>query len=1060
MLDYAFDFTNSETDYSLELCRDSDWKSSKHRVLIVLQTVPQISLRKKELATDYVRDTLTNCIKTARRMARDIADIPHFSFAVANFNNYPHLSLKGSARAEAEVSFTARINKMIRKLKPTHVFVSGDQAAAHLIGIPEVSRKRGWVTKKAGLRYSSTFDLDKAFGERFKNADVLGVWCRHLSHLLLGKHPFDLKDLVAVPKYAGTIKEFKVLMQKLESTDSKNLIAVDTETANLSANCNAIYTIQFCFDTDPTVGWVLPIQHPKTPFSSKEISYIHKRLGAWFDRRADLPTLVTFNGSFDLMVIRSEFRLPILYFPIWEIRAGEHNLDENIGSLHKVGPAMGNLAAIFASYGNDFYYTASFSKADRASSGLVEANDPNFLRYAATDVVSLLGIRKKQLQRAKIERLGNKSYLPWFRAHMHYIMGPTTHTISHLQADGSYVSREYLKAMLAPDSELRKEIKIQERKLRKLPEVIEANRRLLESYGLRAGSLWGDGNEQWVFKLSKPDHKRLLFFDILGLEPLSETKGGQPAIDKEFIEHYEARSKAVAILGSWSKRQKLLSTYGVGWLKRLDIDLDSRKDGHIRASYNFFNVVTGRLGSSDPNLQNIPSRGVLAKIIKAMFVAPRSKLLIRFDYSAHEVRMWAIAAVDKALANSFAAGLKLRQQLISAMDDQVVAAIKSDLKTKGDIHIQNVFRFFGKWVTKDDPLRYAIKAVVFGVLYGKGAPSLGRDVGPYATAKRELSALDKSLRAEKDPKARKAIKAKMKDLRRFIHSADEATQEQEDTRYAQSIIDKMFAEFRKGGQWTEKMKGLAESEHYAYSPFGRKRRMWSALTGIRSVIAAGVRQGSNAPIQGYASESGVRSSRDVALAYYTALPELAEELGYSTEPEALRRLWIEFNRIVHDALYHAVPYEMVLPFIHILQWHSTFGLAAALGKEFNLDFLVPPEIEIEIGAQDTRTYAWDWTMPGLARIIDKSVQDAQELGLLDRDPEEVMRCIWKPYQVASVRKTLQKRWPILNVRDLRKPIANMHQNYLKTIEDPDDRRRYKKIMKAISHDRSEHNAIR
>lgn len=1050
MLDSYFQFRNSDKEYELDLARDRDWSSTKRRVLIVLQTVPSISLKEKLLTAGYVHDTLVNCIKTSRRMARAIKPIPDFSFAVVNFNNFPHFKLGGSAKAEAEATFASRINRIIKKLKPTHVFISGDQAAVHLLEEPNVEMKRGWVFQKGGIKYCSTFDLDRGLGKNFSTADLLGFWCRHLSHLLLGKHPFSLKDQLAKPKYVGSVKAFDKLMDRIDALGAKDQIAVDTETLNLSANHNSIYTIQFCLSTDPAVGFVLPLHHPKTPFNSTELRYISKRLRKFFSREKNLPTLITFNGSFDLMVIRSQFKLPIIYHPVYEIRAGEHLLDENIGTLKSVGPPMGGLAAIYAMYENDFYFTAAFSKAERATTGLVAPDNPDFLKYGARDVVSIMGIRAQQLKRAEIEPFkGN--YRPWFEAHMRHIMGATTHTISHLQADGSYISRVYLRQMLAPDSALRQEIKKQEIKLRKLPEAAEANKRILEASGMKAGSLWGNENSQWVLKLSKTAHKQVLFFDVLGLPPVSETKTGQPAVDQEFIDAYADKHPAVSVLGEWSKRQKLLSTYGKGWLRRISKDIDSREDGRIRASYSFFQVVTGRLGSWDPNLQNIPSRGNLSKIIKAMFTTTPGKLLIRFDYSAHEVRMWAIAAADEALANSFLVGLNLRQQLIKALDDAIVAEIKTQLKTKGDIHVQNVHRFFGKWVTKDDPLRYAIKAVVFGVLYGKGARSLGEDCGPYATAKRELKQLRKKRRSSTDTAERDKLLKQIKKLRKFIHSASPADQEKEDTRYAQDIIDKMFAEFSKGGAWTNKMKELAQNEHYAYSPFGRKRRMWAALTGVRSVIAAGVRQGSNAPIQGYSSESGVRSSRDVAKAYYKAMPELAAELGYATDAKSLRRLWVEFNRIVHDALYHAVPYEMVLPFLHVLQWHSTFGLAAALGEEFNIDFPVPPEIEIEIGAQDTTTETWDWTMPGLARIIDKTVCNAAAMELLDRPVNDVMLAIYKPYLSDKVRNILQDRWPLLNVPDLEEPIRNMHKKYLLTLkEQPEEHSRYKKIMKVLN----------
>lgn len=745
MLDTPFTFRFSEKEYDIELARDTDWKHGKRRMLIILQTVPTISLAQKKLTAEYVHDTLVNCIKTARKMAAPVKHPPEFSYAVANFNNYPHFKLSGNARAEAEVSFTTRINKLIRKLKPTHVFISGDQAASHIIVEPNIEMKRGWVFDRDGIKYASTFDLDKCFSKNFLYADLLGFWSRHLSHLMLGCHPYSLQDLLCKPRYVGDLNSFKKLMNRLEALGQSDYLAVDTETANLSANCNSIYTIQFCLSTDPAVGYVIPMHHPKTPFGSKELKYISGRLRKLFDRRKNLPTLITFNGNFDLMVIRSQFQLPIIYHPVWEIRAGEHLLDENIGTLKNVGPAMGGLAAVLASYGNDFYFTAAFSKSERTTTGLTDPDNKDFLKYGAMDVCSIMQIRKQQLRRASHEELNGKPYKPWFVAHMHHIMGATTHTISHLQADGSYVSKAYLKSLLAPDSPLREEIRKQERKLRDMPAAIEANSIILKESGMKAGSLWGEGSTQWVFKLSKPAHKKILFFDVLGLSPISETKSGQPAIDKGFIEAYEDQAPEVKILGDWSKRQKLLGTYVKGWLKRLNTDLDSRQDHHIRASYSFFQVLTGRLGSWDPNLQNIPSRGLLSKIIKAMFIAPRGKLLVRFDYSAHEVRMWAIAAVDQILANSFLAGLELRQQLIQAVDDAIVAEIRSVLKTKGDIHIQNCHRFFGKWVTKDDPLRQAVKSVIFGVLYQKGAKSLGEDI-----RKNDLREIDAKMRRVKE----------------------------------------------------------------------------------------------------------------------------------------------------------------------------------------------------------------------------------------------------------------------------------------------------------------------
>jgi DNA polymerase I-like protein with 3'-5' exonuclease and polymerase domains len=100
--------------------------------------------------------------------------------------------------------------------------------------------------------------------------------------------------------------------------------------------------------------------------------------------------------------------------------------------------------------------------------------------------------------------------------------------------------------------------------------------------------------------------------------------------------------------------------------------------------------------------------------------------------------VWSIASFDKVLAAAFKAGQKLRQSFIQNPSDENKKAIKE----KGDIHILNVLRFFKKLVDKEHPLRDAVKAVVFGVLYGKSAETLGND-----TKASDIGTLKEKIRA-------------------------------------------------------------------------------------------------------------------------------------------------------------------------------------------------------------------------------------------------------------------------------------------------------------------------
>src|SRR5690606_10596446 len=109
---------------------------------------------------------------------------------------------------------------------------------SHLIDEPNIEMKRGWISVQQGIKYTSTFDLDKALTKNFAYADILGYWCRHLSYLLIGKHPFSIKDVRPKPRYVGDLASFKKLMSRIEALGSDDLVAVDTETLNLSARSN------------------------------------------------------------------------------------------------------------------------------------------------------------------------------------------------------------------------------------------------------------------------------------------------------------------------------------------------------------------------------------------------------------------------------------------------------------------------------------------------------------------------------------------------------------------------------------------------------------------------------------------------------------------------------------------------------------------------------------------------------------------------------------------------------------------------------------------------------
>jgi hypothetical protein len=712
MLDQKFRFDT--LGYDLALRRDPHWKVSSARMLIILQTVDSADLKAEELAST---PTLLNCIKYSRKEARKWGSIPEFAYAVINFNDDKHLHLKDAARRTEESKFKVRVQALIDRLKPTHILFSGD--INKLYSIPNADLKMGWVHEIEKRKVTSTLDLARLCEKEGQFSNLLGFFCRDLANLHLGYMPYNVGNFKNTPVYVDTIERFDKMLTLF---DESEFVAFDTEDRNLSVYHNAIYTAQFCFDRLPTRGFIVPVDHPKQKcFTEEQREYIKDKLRWVFTRSK--AKLVTFNGKFDLRVVRTCLNLPYVANQVWEISSGEHHLDENISWLSTLGIKRGGLAATLCAYGNDHYLNAEFRKEDSGSIGNIDPTDPSFQEYSSMDVVCLLQIKKKQIERASKIRLEEREYLPYFVNHMLHQMSDTEHQLSHLRQDGSHINRAYLRSLLGKDSVLAAELSRLLGELYVHPAIQQANAELLKESGFKAGSLFGNKAKQWIFSFGKTPHKQKLFFDILGLPAIKKTKAGADAIDKDYIAYYKDKNIVVAMFGEVQEASKLLSTYVRGWYKRLRADLDGSNDSHLRPDYSAIDVDTGRLCSKNPNLQNIPARGRLSKIIKAMFRALRGYPSVRFDYSAHEVRMWSVVSRDLALADVFRKGQELRQQWIKNPTPENKEAIKKD----GDVHILNVKRFFKKIVDKSHPLRDAVKAVVFGVIYGKGPKTLGDD---------------------------------------------------------------------------------------------------------------------------------------------------------------------------------------------------------------------------------------------------------------------------------------------------------------------------------------------
>ena len=200
------------------------------------------------------------------------------------------------------------------------------------------------------------------------------------------------------------------------------------------------------------------------------------------------------------------------------------------------------------------------------------------------------------------------------------------------------------------------------------------------------------------FNLDSPKQLQVILYDKMGLPVLKKTPGGQPSTAEpvlvDLAQDYELPEKILA----YRSLAKLKSTYA----DKLPLDIN-RETGRIHTSYHQAVTATGRLSSSDPNLQNIPIRNAEGRRIRQAFVAPPGNLVLAADYSQIELRIMAHLSGDAGLTQAFA-------------ENQ-------------DIHRATAAEVFG--LAPDevaDEQRRSAKAINFGLIYGMSAFGLAKQL--------------------------------------------------------------------------------------------------------------------------------------------------------------------------------------------------------------------------------------------------------------------------------------------------------------------------------------------
>lgn len=201
------------------------------------------------------------------------------------------------------------------------------------------------------------------------------------------------------------------------------------------------------------------------------------------------------------------------------------------------------------------------------------------------------------------------------------------------------------------------------------------------------------------FNINSPKQLGEVLFERLMLPSGKRTKTGW-STNADVLEKLRGKHPIIELILDYRMLTKLKSTYADGLLKLIEAD------GRIRTNFQMTVTATGRLSSTEPNLQNIPIRKELGGQIRKMFIASKGKVLVDADYSQIELRLLAHISNDRHMQEAFASGEDIHAVTASQVFDTPLSEVTSLQRSRA-------------------------KAVNFGIVYGISAWSLAQDIGVF-----------------------------------------------------------------------------------------------------------------------------------------------------------------------------------------------------------------------------------------------------------------------------------------------------------------------------------------
>lgn len=888
------------------------------RVLVVLDHVPRYDLQNNQLLSGDNRTVFENILTYLTKERKlDWSKMLVTAYPFASTRNLPVQKLSKVRKQPRD-----RLKEIIRKFKPDRIMLMGPELIRSLLPSQlnqvDATRLCGVVRKLWGIEATGTIGLSSLANDFDDSPKALSIWpnligfaVNHFNYLLMDKKDRFTIDVSNYKcKIINTEEKFAKFYRKLIKAKR---VAIDTETDNLTKFSNRLLTIQFAFDGE--TAYVLPWQHPESPFKPKQLEAFKCKLVDYFERGKSRYHIFTY-AQFDITQLRQQLGFRHYNHLVWDVQGGIFTLDENRKFLRQAlrlknddeqwfpGFALGQLALERGC--NVYYEDLAVSKGDRDKLAQVPLKD--VAKYGGYDVVIPFQLHASYKAEAKYR---GKQYDKFETVVTHQI-GAMILEFIEMEINGLNCDVSYMLAQFKSDSPLEKYIAKLERRINRQKSVKKVEKILRQEKSVPEQGLFGEGEQ--LFNINDTQSQQLLFFDVLGLEILTERadgKGGK--VDKAFQNRYKD-IKEVKLFTQYVKAKKLRDSFVKGFYRILQNNPDSLVSHRLHPHFLYFTIITGRSGAEKPSLQQVPAHGEMAGIIKRMFVPPEKQIIVKADYMAHEIRNWAIIAGDDVLEAAFKVGMNTRQayRLLKVIDDEIRKEWEPRFKA-ADIHRVNYGHFYQiKPETVDPKQRQSIKGVVFGVLYGKQALNLSKDIG--------------------------------------------ATVEE-----AQALIDLLFTKFKIGGDWVKNTISQGRRKGYIVGPQGRVRHLWGYLHHHRSVHGKMDRRSPNSMIQGFSSDQGYVGGREFAQMVW----DYYEKHG---QPFSMRSC----NK-VHDSSESMVDIIELPLGCYLLEHSYTTKVRERYRKTFDFDLGFDLELEIGFGGSLNNITEWDYSLQGQLDIVEKSI---------------------------------------------------------------------------------------